>query len=181
MGLDMYLHRKTYVKNWDFMDPEELHQVEVKINNEVHPYINLKIVSTIEEEVGYWRKANAIHKWFVDNVQDGEDDCREYDVEWEKLEELLAICKKVKENHDRGANESDEIDEETPENLLPTQSGFFFGNTDYDEWYYRDIDSTINILEPLVELNKKIHDKINDDNKSYKHIDVPNYSYQSSW
>ena len=27
------------------------------------------------EEVGYWRKANAIHGWFVRNVQNGKDDC----------------------------------------------------------------------------------------------------------
>ena len=42
--------------------------------------------------VGYWRKANHIHKWFVDNVQDGEDDCREYDVSIEQLHELRNIC-----------------------------------------------------------------------------------------
>ena len=29
---------------------------------------------------------------------------------------------------------------------LPTQSGFFFGSTDYDQWYMEDIESTIEIL-----------------------------------
>jgi hypothetical protein len=178
MGLDMYLHRHTYVKNWDHMDPEELHQVEVKINNEVHPYIDLKIVSTIVEEVGYWRKANAIHKWFVDNVQEGNDDCREYHVEWEKLEELLKICKDVKALHN---NKEKGIDEQTPEAILPTQSGFFFGNTEYEDGYYFDIEKTIKILEPLVELNKKIHDEVYDESKPHKHTDIPYYYYQSSW
>lgn len=27
--------------------------------------------------------------------------------------------------------------------LLPAQSGFFFGSTDYDQWYMSDIDYTI--------------------------------------
>jgi hypothetical protein len=29
--------------------------------------------------------------------------------------------------------------------LLPTTSGFFFGSTDYDEWYYTDIQRTVDI------------------------------------
>lgn len=33
--------------------------------------------------------------------------------------------------------------------LLPTQSGFFFGGTGYDGYYMRDIDNTIKILEAL--------------------------------
>ena len=41
------------------------------------------------EEVGYWRKANQIHKWFVDNVQDGVDDCGEYKVTKEQLIETV--------------------------------------------------------------------------------------------
>jgi hypothetical protein len=36
------------------------------------------------------------------------------------------------------------------EDLLPTQSGFFFGSTEYDEWYIRDIQSTIDIIETLL-------------------------------
>jgi len=31
--------------------------------------------------------------------------------------------------------------------ILPNQSGFFFGSTDYDEWYLRDIEATIEGLE----------------------------------
>jgi hypothetical protein len=78
MGLDMYLHKRTYVKNWSHMRPEELHQVTVKKNNKVVPVnqIDPANVAYIVQEAGYWRKANAIHRWFVDNVQDGNDDCK---------------------------------------------------------------------------------------------------------
>ena len=91
----------------------------------------------IYESVGYWRKANAIHKWFVDNVQDGEDDCGYYEVTKEKLEELLDICIQV-----RDSSRMEEIAQE----LLPTQCGFFFGSTAYDEWYVDDLIETISIL-----------------------------------
>lgn len=47
----------------------------------------------IIDQVGYWRKANHIHNWFVENVQDGEDDCRYHgEVTKEDLEELLVSC-----------------------------------------------------------------------------------------
>lgn len=50
----------------------------------------------IIEEVGYWRKANQIHNWFVENVQDGIDDCSYHnEVTKEILEELLDICQRV--------------------------------------------------------------------------------------
>ena len=69
MGLDMYLHKKTYVKNWEYMSPEELHEVTVKKNGQELPNIKKERISSIEESVAYWRKANHIHQWFVDNVQ----------------------------------------------------------------------------------------------------------------
>ena len=71
----------------------------------------------------------------MENVQQGEDDCGSYYVGREHLEELLGICKKVKE------------DNSLAEQLLPTQSGFFFGGTEYSEWYFQDIDNTIEIIE----------------------------------
>jgi hypothetical protein len=50
----------------------------------------------IIEQVGYWRKANQIHNWFVENIQDGIDDCDYHrEVTEEDLEELLDVCKRV--------------------------------------------------------------------------------------
>jgi hypothetical protein len=34
--------------------------------------------------------------------------------------------------------------------LLPTGSGFFFGGTDYDEYYYNDLVETQKMLEELL-------------------------------
>ena len=71
----------------------------------------------------------------MDNIQSGNDNCGTYYVGSDELYELLETCQRVKENNLKA------------EELLPTQSGFFFGDTDYNEWYFKDIDNTIEILE----------------------------------
>ena len=154
MGLDMYISKKTYVRNWGFMKPEERHSVSVKRSGELIPHIKPERISYIEELVGEWRKANQIHAWFVQNVQDGEDDCREYRVDIEKLRELKEECKKAIEN------------EYLAPEILPTASGFFFGSQEYDEYYFEDIQKTIDIIEDL---------ETND------FRDCVDFYYQSSW
>ena len=57
----------------------------------------------------------------------------------DKLKELVDILKQIKEDHSKA------------EELLPTQSGFFFGGTEYDEWYFKDVEEALDILENLVE------------------------------
>lgn len=43
--------------------------------------------------------------------------------------------------------------------LLPAQEGFFFGSTDYDEYYLADVRDTVDILEKvLVDTNFSTHD-----------------------
>jgi len=138
----------------------------VKLGKKKHPYIDLTKVSEITEQVGYWRKSNAIHKWFVDNCQDGADDCKEYSVDSKEFADLLDICKQIKEDHSKA------------EALLPPQEGFFFGSTDFDEWYFHDIDDTIKILEPIVKLNNQMKEE---QEKGIHHQDYPYYYYQASW
>ena len=161
MGLDMHLSKKTYVQNWEHHTPEERHEVIVKKGGELVETIKAHRVKYIEEEVAYWRKANHIHKWFVDNIQGGEDNCNHYYVEIDDLINLLDLCKKVKEDPSKG------------DELLPTTQGFFFGSTDYDEYYMRDIEYTIEILEEV------LSEKVKDENgREYYNGD---YFYSSSW
>lgn len=158
MGLDMYLSKKTYVKNWDFK--EEKYDVTTKLNGEDIEHIDTSRIKYVVEEVGYWRKDNHIHKWFVDNCQDGEDDCRDAYVSAEQLLELKELCQKTKEYLDTCekvfAEEYPdyyllEVDEDKLEETLPTQAGFFFGGTDYDRWYYESMDNTIDIIDSAME------------------------------
>jgi len=95
-------------------------------------------------ELMSWRKANEIHNWFVENIQNGNDDCSDYEVTYEQVEELIETIRQVLDS------------EELAENLLPTRSGFFFGNTEYDEYYFKDLKDTFETLtEKLKGYSKK--------------------------
>jgi len=137
MGLDMYLNKRTYVQQWEHNGADNY---EVEVTKGGKPVkINPKKVKYIIEEAGYWRKQNQIHRWFVENIQNGTDDCGEYYVSKADLETLLELCEKVK------------ADNSLADGLLPGASGFFFGGTEYDEWYYNGIDNTIEILKEALE------------------------------
>jgi hypothetical protein len=34
--------------------------------------------------------------------------------------------------------------------LLPTAEGFFFGGTEYDDWYFETLQDTVDMIEPLL-------------------------------
>lgn len=163
MGLDMYASRRIYVKNWDHQTDEERYLVRVTQDGKPVPGIQSDRITYVEEELMYWRKANHIHAWFVDNVQDEEDDCRDYQVTPEKLRELLNACNSVieaselvdgtiingteysKENpNGKALTEPGKVikDSTVAEVMLPTRSGFFFGSEEYDECYLEDVVAT---------------------------------------
>jgi hypothetical protein len=144
MGLDMYLSKRTYVKNWSHMKPEERHEVSVTRNGSTVTAIKPERVSYIVEEVAYWRKANAIHDWFVKNCQDGVDECQESYVSREQLQELLDVVNAILAAP--AGEERDRLAAET----LPPVAGFFFGSTDIDEYYYEDLEFTQETLTELL-------------------------------
>jgi len=145
MSLDMYLTKKTYVVG-SARDKLKITGLKSKVK--------IARVECIIEDIATWRKANAIHQWFVKNVQDCEDDCKPYSVDAEQLKELLELCKKVK-------NEPGKAPE-----LMPAQSGFLFGSPDYDSRYFQNLDYTVEVLEEVL---KEDEDQLQE------------YEYQSSW
>ena len=98
--------------------------------------ISGKQVKQIEVEAMYWRKSNQIHKWFVDNVQDGTDNCGNYSVSVEQLKELRDLILEAIKTKDA--------------KLLPPQVGFFFGNNDIDNYYWEDLRSTASGIEQML-------------------------------
>lgn len=136
MGLDMYLERHNYVKQWDHQAPEERYAVTVTRGGRPTT-IDPKKVSYVVEQVAYWRKANAIHGWFVREIAEGEDDCKSVYVSREQLLNLVKACREVL------------ADPKKAPEILPTAEGFFFGSTDYDEYYIEDLKLTIDQLENL--------------------------------
>ncbi len=147
MGLDMYLTGNMYLSKY----------TNEKLQSDISVFFNEKIgeVKGVEFEVMYWRKANAIHKWFVDNVQDGIDDCGTYGVAKSDLNELRNALKSALDNKDKASE------------LLPTQGGFFFGGTDIDEWYFKSIQETYERIDFIL-----THEDIFEDIQ---------FEYTSSW
>jgi hypothetical protein len=96
MGLDMYLYKKTYVQNWNHTPDERKHTITIMRGGELRTDIKPERISEITESVGYWRKFNALHSWFVQELGDGVDDCKELYFSEDKMKELLEILQKVK-------------------------------------------------------------------------------------
>lgn len=83
-----------------------------------------------------WRKRNHFHAWFADNASKFEDNA-EFEVLIEELDEFVNTCKRI-------------IDDNTlSESQMPTRNGFFFGGTEYDEWYYDSLRDTIEQLDNI--------------------------------
>lgn len=87
------------------------------------------------DNIGYFRKVNFLVRYFGDLGFDIPNQTP-LSIKKEDVEELLERCNQVLEDHDKA-----------PE-LLPTMRGFFFGSTNYDQYYFEDV--------------KEVRDYIND-------------------
>lgn len=140
MGLDMYLYRREYLSNYSWGGDNEK---EVAAFNTITDAIGIKPCAEsphihVEVCVAYWRKANAIHKWFCD-LDGGRDECQNIYVNREKLVELRNLASSVL------------LQPALAEDFLPPQQGFFFGSYEIDEWYMEDMKNTVYQLNEILE------------------------------
>lgn len=160
MGLDMYLEAKKYVgrDNWSKGEPTPNPEYTALV--ELAPKglaDNLQFGgASVALTVGYWRKANAIHGWFVNELAGGVDECQEIYVPREKLVELRELCASVVKQPAMAGE------------ILPPQEGFFFGSSEIDEWYLNDMQLTIDIID-------KVLNAIAEDDYGWS------FSYHASW
>lgn len=147
MGLDMYLKYRKNFSGYEFSGDESKAEDYKKIITEAgvsdvadaeHPFASVEVTAI------YWRKANMIHSWFVDTLADGRDECQEIYVPREKLKELRDLC------FDALSVPAGMTLTQHAETVLPTSSGFFFGSTDYDEWYVQDLKHTMDSIDNLL-------------------------------
>ena len=144
MGLDMYLEVRKFVPAYNYKVVDGDYQREVVPEYKAMLEASGLESVTTDEGVGlsvsstaiYWRKVNSIHNWFVQNCADGVDECQPTPVSRDQLETLLVTV--------------DETIKSKNHSLLEPTSGFFFGSTDIDEWYWKDLEFTRKELKSLL-------------------------------
>ena len=134
MGLDMTLYVKTFTKRInDKREQLSIVNIDRELKNTSH--IKIERISFIIEEVGIWKDVYHIHNWFVENVQDGIDNCADYYVTENQLKDLLNTCKEVLNDHSKASI------------LLPVYDDD--DEVEYDEYYFEEIEKTISIIENI--------------------------------
>lgn len=141
MGLDMYLSASKYTFKYlneelkNSLDGLDVGQGPIKLNR-------------IGGEAMYWRKANAIHNWFVQKCAGGVDECQRVDVAPAQLIELRDLCAVLLAER--------RLDEDAARTralqVLPPKTGFFFGSSEVDDWYWRDLTDTRDGLTSLIDM-----------------------------
>ena len=170
MGLDMYLQirKSEYISHKEVESHPELIEPAIEaIRKAGEGFIEKETVY----EVGYWRKANAIHAWFIDECADGVDECQRIYVPVEKLAELKEKIQKIFAESEPEARNKIAAEE------LPVREGFFFGTYEYDEWYYRDLERTLTIVDGVLDAMEKLKVKAEEDRWKYDY----RVEYQASW
>jgi hypothetical protein len=174
MGLDSYIYRTKKVQGLTAEDYEKVDNAVSNVNqkdfvsieavipaDEYNPaYAELNELvkergtyikwCSIFEYVGYLRKASAIHNFFVQECQDGIDECQVSMVSKEALEDLLDRCKRAMKLKKIYLNDSIIKDGDGIETFLPTKVGFFFGGTEFDEWYFQGVAKTKKLITKVL-------------------------------
>jgi hypothetical protein len=167
MGLDMYLEAKKYFSQNNWSNGESTPNSDYTALMALAPSGLVGDVqfggASVGLTVAYWRKANAIHGWFVNTLAGGVDECQEIYVPRNALVDLLAACKVVM-SVSVGESKQDLADEV---GLMPTE-GFFFGGYELDEYYDQDLKYTIEMIENILTI-------IPEDNHDWS------LSYRASW
>ena len=163
MGLDMYLYKKTYVRQWSHRKPEDQFEVIVKKGGVTYPNIKSERISYVTEQIMYWRKANQIHGWFCQNGDEITPEVS-YRVSKTDLEVLMETCKTVLDVLNKAPKKTIQVvggwkdgeqymvdvevyDEDVIKEILPPTEGFFYGTYEIDEWYKENIEETLKFLQ----------------------------------
>ena len=141
MGLDQYI------------EIEVVHKTE----NVEKQYV---ITERSDATLASFRKVNFIQKFFKDKYKVPNNE--HVGITKEDLQELANLCERVIDKFEEwdGAKEALESDDyiEPPKHiqdyaaeLLPTCDGFFFGSTDYDNWYFNDVKDTLKTVREVLQ------------------------------
>lgn len=91
----------------------------------------------------YFRKVNCLYGYALNNDLFEDEGCIAL-FDHETMVEILDRAKEIL------SQDTDEKKLEKGEELLPTQGGFFFGSTDYDNYYLTDIQEVVDKFEGMI-------------------------------
>lgn len=87
----------------------------------------------------YFRKYNWLYGWVRRKLKLPElKNCEHYQLTRPMIDDLIDDITKVLSDHSLA------------EKVLPTEDGFFFGSTAYDDWYYEDLTDAKKQLSELL-------------------------------
>lgn len=109
---------------------------------ELEELVNSHIKCHYALEDAYFRKVNFIYEYYRNLLVD--ECCK---VSKDDIKALIDTCEDVLKH--KG-------DEDYAKLYLPTTGGFFFGSTDYDDWYWKDVKNCLTQM-------KKLHKSMKDD------------------
>ena len=89
----------------------------------------------------YFRKVNFLFAYYQ-NIGKMVDEYYAF-TDKDDIDDIISRCERVLKDHAL-ANE-----------LLPTQSGFFFGSTDFDQWYFDDVKDCLRQMKKYRKLLKE--------------------------
>lgn len=139
MGLDQYMYISKEILDEDYY--EYLGEEVKNANGEVEYYDEESVLS----EIAYFRKSNWLHGYFdrlcESKTGHGIGNCEYFIFSQEDLINFLDVCREVVE--------CDSI--AIAEEMLPPQSGFFFGSKAIDDYYFEDVQDAINALKEYEE------------------------------
>ena len=116
-----------------------------------------------EQEIAYYRKANFLIPFFEDMSERKVENCVYLPVNKGWIEELQERCKTLLDliEVDKLEDKEYKIPKKAIEKayeLLPTQEGFFFGNTNYDEYYFMKVRNVYESCPAILEEFDKLED-----------------------
>jgi len=88
----------------------------------------------------YFRKVNFLFKYYEDKGKLRNEYYAFTDAS--DIDDIIDRCERVLADHSLAGE------------LLPTQSGFFFGSTDYDDWYFGDVKDCLKQMKKYRKLLK---------------------------
>lgn len=132
--------KERYFKEYSFyLDGFKTKVLDI---TELEKLVEQHIKTCYAIEDAYFRKVNFIYEYFRNLLVD--ECCK---VSKADIKALIDTCEDVLKH--KG-------DEDYAKLYLPTTGGFFFGSTDYDDWYWKDVKNCLTQM-------KKLHKSMKDD------------------